>query len=96
MALEKQVILGVVSILPDMRIELREDSIILEDGKELSKSYHRSVVVPGDDVSTKPQLIQDLAALLWTPEIIAAAQAKQAEDLQKLKDSLPGAPNGGQ
>jgi hypothetical protein len=92
MALEKQVILGVVSILPDMRIELREDSIILEDGKELSKSYHRSVAIPGDDVSTKPQLIKDLAALLWTPEIIAAEQAKKAAELEKILASLPKTP----
>ena len=34
-------------------IHVRQITRVLEDGKELSKSYHRTTVNPKDDVATK-------------------------------------------
>jgi len=62
-------------ILPDQTIQLRTATVVEEDGKELGRSYHRSVYVPGSDVSEAPAEVQTIAAALWTPEVIAAYKA---------------------
>jgi len=54
------------------QIQCRHATIIKEDGVELSRSFHRHVIAPGDDVSNEPQEVKDLVALLHTPAIISA------------------------
>ena len=65
-------------ILPDQTIQIRTTTVIEEDGVELARNHHRHVVVPGDDVSGEVQEVQDIAAALWTAEVISAYQASVA------------------
>ena len=62
-------------ILPDQTIQIRTTTVIEEDGVELARNHHRHVVHPGDDVSGEVQEVQDIAAALWTAEVISAYQA---------------------
>lgn len=62
MALEKQTIIDRVTITQFGDLEIREKTSILEDGKELSHSFHRRVIVSGADVGGESQRIQDLYA----------------------------------
>lgn len=73
----KRIQFGMISILLDGQIQLREDTIIEENGKELSRTYHRRVLSPGDDTSKETDgRIQVIAGLLWTPEVIKAFKNK--------------------
>jgi|TARA_R100000084_G_scaffold52055_1_gene21661 hypothetical protein len=65
-------------ILPNQIIQIRTTTVVEEDGVELARSHHRHVVVPGDDVSGEVQEVQDIAAALWTAEVISAYQASIA------------------
>lgn len=56
-------------------IEVRRSDIVLRDGAEIARNYHRHVVTPGADVSNESQLVQDIAAAIWTQEMIDAALA---------------------
>jgi aryl-phospho-beta-D-glucosidase BglC (GH1 family) len=76
MTLIKEIVIGLVSILETKDLQVREDTIIREDGIELSRTYMRYVARPGDDVSDKPKIIQDLATLLWTSEVIEARRER--------------------
>ena len=40
-----------------------------EDGKELSRSFHRHVLHPDMDVSGEPQEVQDICAAVWSDEV---------------------------
>ena len=51
MALEKQVYVDRVTATEFGDLEIREVTKILENGVEVSKSYHRRVISSGDDVS---------------------------------------------
>ena len=62
-------------ILPNQVIQVRTTTIVEEDGVELGRSYHRHVVVPGQDVTGEVQEVQDIANALWTDEVIAAFEA---------------------
>ena len=65
-------------ILPNQIIQIRTTTVVEEDGVELGRSHHRHVVVPGDDVTGEPQEVQDIAAALWTADVIAAYNASIA------------------
>lgn len=66
-------------ILPNQVIQIRTTTVIEEDGVELARSHHRHVVVPGDDVTGEAQEVQDIAAALWTADVISAYQASIAD-----------------
>ena len=53
-------------------IQVRTKTSIMEDGSELSYSYHRKVLTPDMDVSGESAEIQALAGALWTDELKSA------------------------
>ena len=65
-------------ILPNQVIQIRTTTVVEEDGVELARNHHRHAVAPGDDVSGEAQEVQDIAAALWTAEVISAYQASIA------------------
>jgi len=67
-------------ILPNQVIQIRTTTVVEEDGVELGRSHHRHVVVPGQDVSGEAQEVQDIAAALWTADVISAYQSSIADD----------------
>ena len=60
-------------------ILVREATRIMKDGQQIAQTFHRWSVAPGSDVSAMPQSVQDIAALVWTQEVVAEYQAKMAE-----------------
>jgi len=52
-------------------IQVRRITRIFEDGKELSKSYHRHCVSPGDDVKSEDTRTKNIAGVVHTPEVIS-------------------------
>jgi len=59
-------------------IQCRHATIIERDGVEISRSFHRHVIAPNDDVSGELQEVQDLAALLHTQAVKDAYAAHLA------------------
>ena len=59
-------------------IQCRHATIIERDGVEISRSFHRHVIAPNDDVAGEPLEVQQLAALLHTDDIKAAYAAHTA------------------
>ena len=55
-----------IEINEDLSIGVRRSDIILKDGVEVGRSYHRAVFQPGDDVSAQPQEVQNVANVVWT------------------------------
>ena len=76
MAITKTVVTDKIEIVGDFKhIQVREASIIQEDGVELTRSFHRYVLSPGQDISEQSSEIQAIANAVWTEELIAAYQA---------------------
>lgn len=68
-----------IEVVNNSTIQVRETTTIERDGQQIAKSYHRWSFAPGSDVSAMPQSVQDIAALVWTQEVVAEYQAKMAE-----------------
>ena len=58
--------------LEDGQIQVCQVIRIMEDGVEISKSYHRHVVDVGVDVTNEPEIVKQIAQAIHTPERIAA------------------------
>ena len=53
-------------------IQVRTDTVIKEDGKEISRSSHRHVKHPDDDMTAEDAEVQAVANAIWTDEIKSA------------------------
>ena len=62
-------------------IQERTKTSVVEDGKELSYSYHRRVLTPDADVSSESDEIKGMASALWTDEVKAAWSEFQEGEL---------------
>ena len=61
MTLEKKVFVDKLEILPEQKIvQVRTATIITDNGVEVSRSFHRSVLNPNDDVSGQEPLVQKI------------------------------------
>ena len=61
-------------------INVRTKTSIMEDGKELSFSYHRKVLTPDMDISSESDEIKALAGAIWTDAIKKAWSDKLKAD----------------
>ena len=76
MALTERTVDDKIEIVGDYKhLQIRTATIIERDGVEISRSFHRRVVGPLNDVSGESAEIQALAALVHTDEVKAAYQA---------------------
>lgn len=78
MALTERTIVDLVEVLSTGQLQVREANLIEKDGTVVAKNFHRYVLNPGDDVSGKEEKIQNIAAVVWTPEILQFWQSKQS------------------
>ena len=56
-------------------IQCRQKTAILENGVEISSSYHRHVLHPDSDISGEPQETQDICNAVWTDQVKSDYQA---------------------
>ena len=75
MALEKTVGVDQIEVVGNGIVQVRTATIITEDGNQISKTYHRHCVTPGQDYSAEEPRVKAICAAVHTPEVIAAYQA---------------------
>ena len=80
MALEKVVSYDYEVRSEFKQIQERAKTSVMEDGEELSYSYHRRVLSPEMDVSGESDEIKGMASALWSDEVKAAWAEKLAAD----------------
>ena len=77
MALEKIEVVDLIEALENGCVQVRTCTRIMEDGKQISGTFHRHVINPGNDYSAEDAKVQAICAAVHTPEAIAAYQAAQ-------------------
>lgn len=60
-------------------IQVRTATIILRDGEEISRSFHRHVLMPNADLSGEDADVMAIASTVFTDEAKAAYAAQEAE-----------------
>jgi hypothetical protein len=80
MSITKSTAIDQITVCENGIVLYREATRIMEDGTELSKTFHRSSLTPGQDLTGIPASVVAICNVAWTAEVIAAYQAAQAEN----------------
>jgi hypothetical protein len=73
--LEKVISVDLIEVVENGSVQVRTRTSIMENGKQISGTFHRHVVAPGDDYSAEDAKVQAICAAVHTPQVIAAYQA---------------------
>jgi hypothetical protein len=73
----KEKVIDQITVCENGIILYREATKIIEDDVELTKTYHRSSLTPGQDLTDQPEKVVAIAQAAWTPEVVAAYEAAQ-------------------
>ena len=77
MSLTKEQIEDKIEIVGDYKsVQVRTATVVKEDGVELSRSFHRHVVQPTDDITGESAEVQAICNAVHTQEIKDAYQAR--------------------
>jgi len=68
-----------IEILPSGVIQVRDERIIMDDGVEISRTFHRKVIDVDDNVTNESPRIKAIAPQIWTAEIKAARISEKAK-----------------
>ena len=79
MPLKKIISVDLIEVIENGVVQVRTKTAIVEDGKQISGTFHRHVVSPGADYSGEDARVQAICAATHTAEVVAAYQAVQAE-----------------
>lgn len=79
MTLEKQIVVDLIEVIENGCVQVRTKTAILEDGQQISGTFHRHVVAPGDDYSQEDARVKAICAATHTPDVVAAYQASLAQ-----------------
>ena len=79
MSLTKQAVIDQITVTENGIILYREATRIMEDGNQISQTYHRSSLTPGQDLTGVPANVVAHCNTAWTADVVAAYQAAQAE-----------------
>jgi hypothetical protein len=78
MSLTKTTVVDQITVQENGVVLYREATRIMEDGNQLSETYHRSSLIPAQDLTGVPANVVAICNTVWTAEVIAAYQAAQA------------------
>ena len=81
MSLTKSTNVDQITVTENGIVLYREATRIMEDGNELSKTFHRSTLTPGQDLTDVPASVTAICNAAWTPEVIAAYQSAQSQGM---------------
>jgi hypothetical protein len=83
MAITKETVVDQITVTENGIVLYREATRIMEDGNQLSQTYHRTSLTPAQDLTGQPANVVAICNVAWTAEVIAAYQAQVAAQAAK-------------
>ena len=85
MAITKETQIAKIEVVGEHKaVQIATDTVIKEDGTELSRSRHRHTVYPDQDITGEDTEVQAVCNAVWTQAVKDAWTAFQAEQAQGL------------
>ena len=70
MALTKETQIGKIEVVGKYKsVQVRTDTVIIEDGNELSRQYHRHTLASDADISAEHSEVQAVCNAVWTQDV---------------------------
>jgi hypothetical protein len=77
MTLTKTTTVDQITVTENGIVLYREATRIMEDGNQISQTFHRTSLTPGQDLTGQPDKVVAICNTVWTEEVITAYQAQQ-------------------
>jgi len=84
MALTENTSIDQIEIVGGWNIQVRQATVIENNGVQVARSFHRWVLTPDMDISDQEQKVQDIANAAWTDEVKAAYETFKAEQAARM------------
>ena len=84
MALTKETVVDQITVTENGIVLYRESTRIMEDGKQLSQTYHRTSLTPGQNLTGVPANVAAICNAVWTEEVVSAYEAVKEELASKF------------
>ena len=70
MAITKETQIGKIEAVGKYKcVQVRNDIVIIGDGEELSRKYHRHALMPDADISSEHTEVQGVCNAVWTQDV---------------------------
>ena len=79
MALTETKVVDQITVTENGTVLYREATRILKDGEQIAQTFHRSSLIPGQDLTNQPANVVAICNAAWTDEVVAAYQAQVAQ-----------------
>ena len=87
MAITKETQIGKIEVVGKYKsVQVRTDTVVIEDGNELSRQYHRHSLAPDANISAENTEVQAVCNAVWTQDVKDAFEIYKAEQDSNLKD----------
>lgn len=77
--LEKVISADLIEVLENGTVQVRTKTAIMEDSKQISSTFHRHIVVPGDDYSAEDARVKAICKATHTAAVVTAYKAAAAQ-----------------
>jgi hypothetical protein len=85
MAITKETLIGKIEVVGKYKcVQVRNDIVIMEDGEELSRKYHRHSLMPDADISSEHLEVQGVCNAVWTQDVKDAYATFKAEQQENM------------
>jgi len=75
MSLEKKITIDLIEVVKNGCVQVRTNIAIMENDQQISGTFHRHVISPGDDYSQEDDRVKAICDATHTPEVIANYKA---------------------
>ena len=76
MSLQKEIKIDRIEVVDNGTVQVRQATIITDNGNQISRTFHRWCIAPSQDYSDQEDKVKDICRVTHTPEVIAAYQAQ--------------------
>ncbi len=79
MAITKETQIGKIEVVGKYKsVQVRTDTVVMEDGEELSRKYHRHALMPDAVITGEHADVQAVCNAVWTDEVKTAYETFKA------------------
>jgi len=85
MAITKETQIGKIEVVGKYKsVQVRTDTVVIEDGNELSRQYHRHALMPDAVITDEHTEVQAVCNAVWTQDVKDAFEAFKAAQESEL------------
>ena len=85
MAITKETQIGKIEVVGKYKsVQVRTDTVVIEDGVELTRKYHRHALMPDAVITDEHSEVQAVCNAVWTQDVKDAYETFKAEQEAQL------------